>query len=370
MQEDTSERRPVVRLSGAAGKWLLLFTLTGLLTWLMQQVRFPASSLLGAMFAAIVTSVWLGGICLPSWLFWVGQGIIGVMVGLRMPTGFMDELGRSWPLFIGGVLWAIVAASVIGLLLTRWKVLPGSTAIWGLSPGAAGAMTVMSEDYGGDIRLVAFMQYLRVLCVVLVTSLVARFWAGVAASPPKRTEWLVVHDWPALGMTLLLVAASLVVARRFRIPSGTMLLPLFAGAVIKFLDVTTLDTPPWLISAGSMLLGWSIGLRFNLDILKQAARSFWRVFFAILAMIFLCGVYAAGMAVFADVEPLTAYLAASPGGLDSIAIIAASANVDISFVMAMQTARFVLVVSTAPFLARFLVRKAGGQPPKRAETHS
>lgn len=40
--------------------------------------------------------------------------------------------------------------------------------------------------------------------------------------------------------------------------------------------------------------------------------------------------------------PLTAYLATSPGGADSVAIIAASAHVEISFVMAMQLARFLV----------------------------
>ena len=45
----------------------------------------------------------------------------------------------------------------------------------------------------------------------------------------------------------------------------------------------------------------------------------------------------------AGVDPLTAYLATSPGGSDSIAIIAASTNVDVSFVMAMQTVRMLAV---------------------------
>ena len=370
MQEDRPERQRTARPPGTIWKWISLFALTALFIWLMQQVRFPAASLLGAMFAAILVTVLVGGIRLPDYLFWIGQGIIGIMVGQRMPTGFMAELQRSWPLFIGGVLWAIVAASLLSLLLTRWKVFPGTTAIWGLSPGAAGTMTVMSEEYGGDIRLVAFMQYLRVVCVVLVTTIVARFWAGVSTGRPARAEWLAVPDWPALGLTLALVAASLFVARRFRIPSGTMLVPLAVGMAVKSFDLARLETPPWLVSTGSMLLGWSIGLRFSLDILRQAVRSIGRVLLSIMGMIFLCGVYAAGMALLADIDPLTAYLAASPGGLDSIALIAASANVDISFVMAMQTARFVLVVLTGPFLARLLIKKGGGGASGNSETHS
>ena len=61
----------------------------------------------------------------------------------------------------------------------------------------------------------------------------------------------------------------------------------------------------------------------------------------------------------AGVDPLSAYLATSPGGMDTVAIIAASSNVDLSFVMALQTVRFVLVLLAGPPLARFIARRVG-----------
>jgi uncharacterized membrane protein AbrB (regulator of aidB expression) len=57
--------------------------------------------------------------------------------------------------------------------------------------------------------------------------------------------------------------------------------------------------------------------------------------------------------------PLTAYLATSPGGADSVAIIAASTHVDVPFVMAMQMARFMLVLIVGPALARSVARWTG-----------
>jgi uncharacterized protein len=56
---------------------------------------------------------------------------------------------------------------------------------------------------------------------------------------------------------------------------------------------------------------------------------------------------------------MTAYLATSPGGADSVAIIAASSHVDTSFVMAMQMARFVAVLIFGPALARFVAGQTG-----------
>ena len=62
---------------------------------------------------------------------------------------------------------------------------------------------------------------------------------------------------------------------------------------------------------------------------------------------------------FAGIDPLTAYLATSPGGADSAAIIALASNVDVAFVMAMQTTRLVLVLLIGPSLAGFIARRTG-----------
>lgn len=66
------------------------------------------------------------------------------------------------------------------------------------------------------------------------------------------------------------------------------------------------------------------------------------------------------------VDPLTAWLAMSPGGADSVAIIAASTNVDVPFVIAMQMMRFIVVLFAAPPLARLLMRHA----PAARQDHS
>jgi hypothetical protein len=76
-------------------------------------------------------------------------------------------------------------------------------------------------------------------------------------------------------------------------------------------------------------------------------------------MLALCGAVAAFMVFAAGIDPLTAYLATSPGGADSIAIIAASTDVDVSFVMAMQTVRLLVVLFVAPYLTRIIADRIG-----------
>ena len=77
---------------------------------------------------------------------------------------------------------------------------------------------------------------------------------------------------------------------------------------------------------------------------------------SIFALIALCGGLGYALHLAAGTDPLTAYLATSPGGADAVAIIAASSRVDMSFVMAMQVARLILVILIGPSLARLLAR--------------
>ena len=51
------------------------------------------------------------------------------------------------------------------------------------------------------------------------------------------------------------------------------------------------------------------------------------------------------------IDALTAYLATSPGGMDSVAIIAASSHVDEPFII---TVRFLTIIAIGPPIARFL----------------
>jgi len=79
--------------------------------------------------------------------------------------------------------------------------------------------------------------------------------------------------------------------------------------------------------------------------------------FALLLMMVFCGSMAVVLVKIAGIDPLTAYLATSPGGVDSAAIIAASSKVDLPFVMSMQSARLLIVLFVGPALSRWIARQ-------------
>jgi membrane AbrB-like protein len=215
----------------------------------------------------------------------------------------------------------------------------------------------MAESYGADIRLVAVMQYLRVVLVAAVAAMVAKLFGVSSAHGTAGIVWFPPIAWLPFGETLALAIAGPLVARLLRIPAGAFLVPLLAGIVLGHFGWMTIELPTWLLAASYALVGWNVGLRFTRPLLIHAAKALPRIIACTLILIALCGAVAALLVWGAGVDPLTAYLATSPGGSDSIAIIAASTNVDVSFVMAMQTVRMIAVLFLAPVLTKFIAER-------------
>ncbi len=341
-------------LTKTLSTWAGLVVCSLALVVLLERNGLPAALLLGPMIAGILFSVAGAGIAVPTLPFRLAQAVVGLMIARILAVEVLQEIAGNWPVFLAGVLSVVVASAVLGWTLMRLRILPGTTAIWGSSPGAASAMTLMAASFGGDMRLVAFMQYSRMVVVATLAAVVARLWAEPGAGAAEAVGWLAAPDWPWLAVTLAVAAGSVLVARFVPIPSGPLLLPLVLGVALQDTGLLTIELPPLLLALAYLAIGWGVGLRFDRRVIRHAARALPAVLASIACLVMLCAGFAALLVAFADVDPLTAYLAMSPGGADTVAIIASSAHVDVAFVMAMQTARLLVLLMTGPLLARVL----------------
>ncbi len=343
-------------------QWSTLLAFSVLASWLMLKAGLSASLLLGPLVAGIVLATQRGTIKVPKIPFYIAQGIVGCMIATKVPPTIFAEVGKHWIMFASAVLSVLLASCLLGYLLARLQVLPDTTAVWGSYPGAATAMTLMAGSFGADTRLVAFMQYLRVVIVAVIASAVARFSLhtsaahGITHALPNPV-WFPPVQWEWLGVTLALVAIGMTLGLKMRIPAGPLLIPMALGIVLSHTGLVQIELPHWLLAASYALVGWTIGLRFTRDVVSYAASAFPRVLLSIVALVACCGGFAVILVKVVGVDPLTAYLAKSPGGVDSVAIIAAgSPNVDMSFVMSLQMARFLTILIIGPSIARWTAR--------------
>ena len=338
--------------------WGVLVALSIVGVVVLEALHVSAALLLGPIGAAICLAARGTGVRVAPGLFVCAQAVVGCMIARTIPPAILGEIGRAWPLFLASVVAVVAASAALGWAMARWRVLPGTTAVWGSFPGAATAMVLMAESFGADVRLVALMQYLRVLLVGVVATTVTRLCVPVHADAPLH---LIPASPPlharAFGETLALALVGAWIGRKARIPAGPFLLPMFAGVALQGFGLLQIELPWWLLAIAYATVGWSIGLRFTREMLRHAASLLPRVLGGILVLVAICGAFACVLARVAHVDALTAYLATSPGGADTVAIIASSSPVDVPFVMAMQSARFILVAFCGPFIARFVARR-------------
>src|SRR5262249_50202955 len=153
---------------------------------------------------------------------------------------------KDWPLFLSVILSIVAASSALGWLLSRWKVLPGTTAVWGTAPGGASVMMLMAGAFGADARLVALMQFLRVVLVAAVASVVARHWLPAPAGGAVPSRPALAFHWWDLVLTLMIAGFGGTLGFGLKIPAGGLLLPMMMGAVLEGLGLVTITLPQWL----------------------------------------------------------------------------------------------------------------------------
>jgi uncharacterized protein len=360
MSAAAEHRRGIFRALSSwrpAAQWAALLILSALIFLAWSSAGLPAGLLLGPLMAGIAFGVLGVRLEVPRWSYIGAQAIIGAMVAAVITPSIVATLSHQALLFGLVVTTTLLAAAALGGVISRLGLMPGATAVYGTSPGAATAMVLLSEAEGADPRLVAFMQYARVLLVALAAAIVARFWVGAHGTHAPGAPWLAPVDWRNLAAVVLLAALSQQLARFLRLQAWAILGPMLILSALHAGGWLTIELPRWLLTAAYALIGWHIGLGFRRDALLHAAKALPVIIGAALSLIAFCALVGWGLMRLAHVDALTAYLATSPGGLDSVAIIAASTSrVDLPFVLAFQSVRLLLVIALAPPITRLVGR--------------
>ena len=153
-------------------------------------VGVPSAALFAALAVGIAYALLFGDahpLKPPARVLTFGQVVIGVALGAQLTSDTLSAVVGDWlPIALVTVATLLISLAA-GLLLSRATGLDRPTALLGLIAGGASGIVAMSDELGADARLVAFMQYLRVLIVVVTAPLVATvlFGAGGDLAAPE-----------------------------------------------------------------------------------------------------------------------------------------------------------------------------------------
>jgi membrane AbrB-like protein len=225
--------------------------------------------------------------------------------------------------------------------------------------GGASGITAMARDLGADARMVAVLQYLRVLLIVLLMPVVATtVYGGTAGGAAAGATG--GPGWPAgLLFTAVCALAGVPLARLARLPVGPLLGPMLVAAAVDLSGVSAGATTPALVQdAAFVVIGLQVGISFTRESLRTVGRALPLALGIIVGLGLACAGLGELLAVATGARPLDAYLATTPGGLYAVLATAARSGADATFVLAVQVLRLFVMLLSAPLLARFLRGRA------------
>ena len=324
-------RLAAIAAAASAGGWL--WNLTGLpLGWLMG--------------AALVTGAWVmlaHHVVLPRLLIRAAHVAIGTGVGLAITPDVVLRMVGWLPLMILSALAGLLMAAAFAPVLARLGRVGPATAFFSLTPGGVIEMANIGGRAGADRMTIAALHTIRVGMVVGLLPLV------LFAFYPHDTRGQAVSAIIAPGPLAVALAVGTLggwIGHRVRLPAAWLLGAVLSVGVLAGAGlVVTPDEvlPPPLIAVAQIVVGMSLGARFERDRLAAIPRAL-AAGVPILAVIM--GVMAA-LAVlasrFAALDPPALVLAFSIGGMAEMVLTAKALHQDVAIVAAFQAVRAVIV---------------------------
>jgi uncharacterized protein len=338
----------------------LVLTVTVVLSVVLSLLHLPSAvlfaSLVGGMAHALTSPTPLA---LPAWSYRLAQGAIGAVIGAAVSLPALRRIGHD-ALPIGVVLVATLVLSVgAGRLLALRRDVSPVTGVFALIAGGASGVVAVARDLGADDRVVTVVQYLRVLVVLLTMPVVT-----AVVFHPERGQGSLASADAGLVRDLVFVVVSLalggVVARLVRFPTAALLGPLAVAVALALSGwLGDVQVPTAVQYVAFALIGVQVGLRFTRASLASIARMLPVVLVLIVAMVVATALVGALLAWATPVDGLTAYLATTPGGLFAVLSTAADAGSDVTYVLAVQLCRLLVILALTPLLARWLSARRG-----------
>jgi membrane AbrB-like protein len=340
--------------------WLSLGAATAAAAVGLDAIGLPSSALFAAMLVGLAIALWRPGrLAMPEPAFVAAQSIVGVAIGSYLQASSLSAVAGDWlPVML--VSAATLAVSLLaGAVLSRTTGLDRPSAALGMIAGGAAGIVTMTRDLGGDDRLVAFMQYLRVLLVVVLTPLLTAL-----AFPGHHGAGRVAPATPAFGdpedwvLTLVIVTVGALAARAVRLPAAALLGPMIlSGALTLTLPQGTFVVPGALQQLSFAVIGLQVGLRFTTATLREVGRLLAPVAIGVIGLLIACFALALVLEATTSVSLLDAYLATTPGGIYAVLALAFGAGANTTFILAVQGLRVVVMVLLAPLAVRRLVSR-------------
>ena len=230
----------------------------------------------------------------------------------------------------------------------------------GSIPGSASSIVAWSEEFGADPMVVTVLQYLRMVTVVLLipTTVTLIFPHAPLNEIAALGQTGANHPPVPMSINLLVLAGcctlGILVGQWLKLPTSGFLGSFLLGLLLFWTLPYSFLVPRWLWVVGLILIGLSIGLKFD----WQAVRKLWKAVLLeiILVILLMLSCLAIGYEfhLVTNIDTMTAILGFTPGGIEAMIATANQLGSDTGMVLAIQLTRQMLILLTINLLNVFI----------------
>lgn len=367
--DSPSSRRTVIAL-----RWMLVAPLSLTLGWLFTRWDVPAAWILAAILTAGACALITGqDLPLARGVHIFGRSVIAVLAAMPLINAPTRELLQYLAPGVVIAFFTVAVGVLGGILLARSrKEISAETGVLSMLAGGASVMPVLAKELGADFRYVTLSQYLRLLVVSVTLPLVTHFFApeqlaDASAEPRKLGEIFGLGEFGTSTTVFSLVVLGVIVlageplGKLLHLPAPAVLGPLLFTVGLSTVLPDDLDlTPPTLFQIlAFMAIGWMCGGNLNLSTLKVFSRQLPATFLFIFALLAVCALAAGLLTFWLDISYFEAYLATSPGALETVLALSAEGEAG-PVVVTLQIIRLLAILAIAgwlPSILRLLLRR-------------
>ncbi len=153
--------------------------------------------------------------------------------------------------------------------------------------------------------------------------------------------------------TIVAALAGGYLLERLHVPAGALIGAMAAVAAINLTGLDTAELPEWSRFLAFAAIGWALGQQFTRESLDTLRASLVPIAIVVGGLLLAGGLITLVLRA-AGLDPATAFLAASPGGISQMAAISAAVGANAPIVVTAHLLRVITVVGTAPLIVRFL----------------
>ena len=348
--------------------WLKRFlpVLTSLLIGLIGAIIFsylktPLPWLLGAIVAIAIASRFEAlPLRSPKMFSAPARAVLGITIGSAFHPDILKYLGD----FISSlvlILPFVIVVTFCGMLYYwKWLKFDKMTAYFSAMPGGLLEMVMLAESMGANVYRVTLTQSSRLLFIVFTLPFIIQAMSHVSLDGRASITQPLLNSDPH-DMIILTFCALLGWwgALKLKIPGGTMIGPMFLGALIYGSGLVYSRPPNEVIKVIQLILGTTVGFVFVGVTLKEIVKVLVQTLGYFFVLLLVSSLFIAIVSWMTDFPLLSIMLAFSPGGQSEMNVIAIIVGANLPYVALHHIVRMLLVMSVAPMFVKVLHKKEG-----------